>query len=88
MFVLVCSVPDDLSLKVYRVEANWAMMRFPDALTDLDYLCCLRPNWTEVRDAHSHDMQHLELPLHSVQLPVEFNIISLVAFVTCTKRMS
>lgn len=60
----VCSVPDDLSLKVYRVEANWAMMRFPDALTDIDYLCCLRPNWTEVRVAHSRDIQCLELPVH------------------------
>lgn len=42
--------PDDLSLKVYRAEANWAMMQYSDALTDLDYLCCLRPNWTEVRN--------------------------------------
>lgn len=42
--------PDDLSLRVYRAEANWAMMHYSDALTDLDYLCCLRPNWTEVRD--------------------------------------
>lgn len=50
-FFFVCLVPDDQSLKVYRAEANWAMMRFSDALTDLDYLCCLRPNWTEVRDA-------------------------------------
>lgn len=46
----ISSVPDDQSLKVYRAEANWGMMRFSDALTDLDYLCCLRPNWTEVRD--------------------------------------
>lgn len=51
----VCLVPDDPSLKMYRAEANWAMMRFSDALTDLDYLCCLRPNWTEVRDACSLD---------------------------------
>ncbi|KAL7394980.1 hypothetical protein ABVT39_008145 [Epinephelus coioides] len=40
-------VPDDQSLKLYRAEANWGLMRFSDALTDLDYLCCLRPNWTE-----------------------------------------
>ncbi|XP_031158371.1 LON peptidase N-terminal domain and RING finger protein 1 isoform X1 [Sander lucioperca] len=40
-------VPDDQSLKVYRAEANWGLMRFSDALTDLDYLCCLRPSWTE-----------------------------------------
>lgn len=46
-------VPDDQSLKVYRAEANWGLMRFSDALTDLDYLCCLRPNWTEVRDIFS-----------------------------------
>lgn len=39
--------PDDLSLRAYRAEANWAMMHYSDALTDLDYLCCLRPNWTE-----------------------------------------
>lgn len=51
LLFFVCLVPDDQSLKVYRAEANWAMMRFSDALTDLDYLCCLRPNWTEVRDA-------------------------------------
>ncbi|KAF7666133.1 hypothetical protein LDENG_00119550 [Lucifuga dentata] len=40
-------VPNDQSLKVYRAEANLGLMRFSDALTDLDYLCCLRPNWTE-----------------------------------------
>uniref|UniRef100_A0A665U6B2 LON peptidase N-terminal domain and RING finger protein 1-like n=1 Tax=Echeneis naucrates TaxID=173247 RepID=A0A665U6B2_ECHNA len=40
-------VPDDLSLKVYRAEAHWGLLHFSDALTDLDYLCCLRPNWTE-----------------------------------------
>uniref|UniRef100_A0A3Q3FF10 LON peptidase N-terminal domain and ring finger 4 n=1 Tax=Labrus bergylta TaxID=56723 RepID=A0A3Q3FF10_9LABR len=40
-------VPDDQSLKVYRAEANRGLMCFSDALTDLDYLCCLRPNWTE-----------------------------------------
>ncbi|KAM6952715.1 LON peptidase N-terminal domain and RING finger protein 1 isoform 2-T2 [Lycodopsis pacificus] len=40
-------VPNDQSLKLHRAEANWGLMRFPDALTDLDYLCCLRPNWTE-----------------------------------------
>ncbi|TKS72599.1 LON peptidase N-terminal domain and RING finger protein 1 [Collichthys lucidus] len=39
-------VPDDQSLKVYRAEANFGMMRFSDALSDLDYLCRLRPNWT------------------------------------------
>uniref|UniRef100_A0A668AUQ9 LON peptidase N-terminal domain and ring finger 4 n=1 Tax=Myripristis murdjan TaxID=586833 RepID=A0A668AUQ9_9TELE len=39
--------PDDMSMKVYRTEANVGLMRFADALTDLDYLCCLRPNWTE-----------------------------------------
>uniref|UniRef100_A0A3B5APJ6 LON peptidase N-terminal domain and RING finger protein 1-like n=1 Tax=Stegastes partitus TaxID=144197 RepID=A0A3B5APJ6_9TELE len=38
---------DDQSLKVYRAEANCGLMRFSDALTDLDYLCCLRPVWTE-----------------------------------------
>ncbi|XP_035505465.2 LON peptidase N-terminal domain and RING finger protein 1 [Scophthalmus maximus] len=41
------TVPDDQSLKLYRAEANWGLMRFSEALTDLDYLCCLRPNWTE-----------------------------------------
>lgn len=51
-FGFVYLVPDDLSLKVYRAEANWAMMHFSDALTDLNYLCCLRPNWTEVRETH------------------------------------
>lgn len=40
-------VPGDLSLKLYRAEANLGLMHLPDALTDLDYLCCLRPNWTE-----------------------------------------
>ncbi|KAM7389486.1 hypothetical protein PAMP_023462 [Pampus punctatissimus] len=40
-------VPDDQSLRVYRAEANCGLMRFSDALTDIDYLCCLRPNWTE-----------------------------------------
>ncbi|XP_068447707.1 LON peptidase N-terminal domain and RING finger protein 1 [Clinocottus analis] len=41
------SVPNDQSLKLCRAEANWGLMRFSDALTDLDNLCCLRPNWTE-----------------------------------------
>ncbi|KAL6117925.1 uncharacterized protein ACO6RY_15619 [Pungitius sinensis] len=40
-------VPNDQSLKLYRAEANGGLMRFSDALTDLDDLCCLRPNWTE-----------------------------------------
>ncbi|KAM4621258.1 LON peptidase N-terminal domain and RING finger protein 1 [Polymixia lowei] len=39
--------PDDLSLKLYRAEANMGLMCFSEALTDLDHLCCLRPNWTE-----------------------------------------
>ncbi|XP_062249758.1 LON peptidase N-terminal domain and RING finger protein 1 [Platichthys flesus] len=39
--------PDDLSLKLYRAEAHCGLMHFSDALTDLDYLCCLRPNWAE-----------------------------------------
>lgn len=34
---------------LYRVEANWALRHFSEALSDLDYLCSLRPNWTEVR---------------------------------------
>uniref|UniRef100_A0A3P8X375 LON peptidase N-terminal domain and ring finger 4 n=1 Tax=Cynoglossus semilaevis TaxID=244447 RepID=A0A3P8X375_CYNSE len=38
---------DDLALKLYRSEANCGLMRFSDALTDLDYLCCLHPNWSE-----------------------------------------
>ncbi|XP_056129310.1 LON peptidase N-terminal domain and RING finger protein 1 [Lampris incognitus] len=36
-----------MSLKVYSVEANLGLMRFADALTDLDHLCCLQPTWTE-----------------------------------------
>lgn len=47
---LFFSVPHDQSLRLYRVEANWGLRHFSDALTDLDYLCGLRPNWTEVRD--------------------------------------
>ncbi|KAF6738074.1 LON peptidase N-terminal domain and RING finger protein 1 [Oryzias melastigma] len=39
--------PDVQSFRLYRVEANWGLQRFSDALTDLDYLCCLHPNWTE-----------------------------------------
>lgn len=39
--------PGDLSLRLFRAEANLGLMHLPDALTDLDYLCCLRPNWTE-----------------------------------------
>uniref|UniRef100_A0A8C6TIQ2 LON peptidase N-terminal domain and ring finger 1 n=1 Tax=Neogobius melanostomus TaxID=47308 RepID=A0A8C6TIQ2_9GOBI len=45
------SVPGDLSLKFYRAEANLGLMHLHDALTDLDYLCCLRPNWTEILEA-------------------------------------
>ncbi|XP_019739709.1 LON peptidase N-terminal domain and RING finger protein 1 [Hippocampus comes] len=40
-------VPEDPSLKLYRAEANCGLLRFSDALADLDYLCCLRPLWTE-----------------------------------------
>ncbi|XP_027864754.1 LON peptidase N-terminal domain and RING finger protein 1 [Xiphophorus couchianus] len=40
-------VPDNQSLKLFRAEANLGLLRFSDALTDLDYLCCLQPNWTE-----------------------------------------
>ncbi|KAM9741289.1 LON peptidase N-terminal domain and RING finger protein 1 [Menidia menidia] len=40
-------VPNDRSLKMYRAEANLRLSRFADALTDLDYLCCLHPSWTE-----------------------------------------
>ncbi|XP_029021132.1 LON peptidase N-terminal domain and RING finger protein 1 [Betta splendens] len=41
------SVHDDQSLKLYRVEANCGLTRFTDALADLNYLCGLRPSWTE-----------------------------------------
>ncbi|XP_061581792.1 LON peptidase N-terminal domain and RING finger protein 1 [Cololabis saira] len=41
------SVPSDQSLKLYRAEANLGLLCFSDALTDLDYLCCLHPSWTE-----------------------------------------
>ncbi|KAM9377825.1 LON peptidase N-terminal domain and RING finger protein 1 [Pholidichthys leucotaenia] len=40
-------VPDDQSLKMFRAEANWGLLRFSEALTDLDYLCCLHPDWIE-----------------------------------------
>ncbi|XP_037118261.1 LON peptidase N-terminal domain and RING finger protein 1 isoform X1 [Syngnathus acus] len=40
-------VPEDPSLKLYRAEANCGLLRFSDALVDLDSLCCLRPLWTE-----------------------------------------
>lgn len=39
--------PADLSLRLYRAEANLGLMHLPEALTDLDYLSCLRPNWIE-----------------------------------------
>ncbi|XP_076877041.1 LON peptidase N-terminal domain and RING finger protein 1 [Brachyhypopomus gauderio] len=39
--------PADLSLKVWRVEANMGLHRFSDALQDLEDLCYARPNWTE-----------------------------------------
>ncbi|XP_068596511.1 LON peptidase N-terminal domain and RING finger protein 1 [Brachionichthys hirsutus] len=41
------SVPDDPSLTALRVEANCGLMRSSEALADLSYLCCLRPNWPE-----------------------------------------
>ncbi|XP_061643584.1 LON peptidase N-terminal domain and RING finger protein 3 isoform X4 [Phyllopteryx taeniolatus] len=44
-------VPEDLSLRFYRAEANCGLLRFSDALADLDYLCCLRPKWTEILEA-------------------------------------
>lgn len=50
-------VPDDQSLKVFRAEANLGLRRFSDALTDLDYLCCLRPSWTEVRRSGASQTQ-------------------------------
>lgn len=39
---------------MYRAEANLGLTRFPDVLTDLDYLCCLRPDWTEVRETTAY----------------------------------
>ncbi|XP_028816469.1 LON peptidase N-terminal domain and RING finger protein 1-like [Denticeps clupeoides] len=39
--------PDDLSLKLYRSEANAGLCRFAEALCDLDDLCCVRPGWPE-----------------------------------------
>ncbi|KAL2077566.1 hypothetical protein ACEWY4_027070 [Coilia grayii] len=39
--------PEDVSLKVWRAEANMGLRRFSDALRDLDELCSARPNWTE-----------------------------------------
>ena len=54
-------VPDDRSLKMYRAEANSRLLRFSDALTDLDYLCCLHPSWTEVRNLFNSDRSiHLQ----------------------------
>lgn len=49
------SVPNDQSLKLYRAEANLGLLRFSDALMDLDYLCCLHPNWTEVSEGQVLD---------------------------------
>ncbi|TNN52050.1 LON peptidase N-terminal domain and RING finger protein 1 [Liparis tanakae] len=40
-------VPTDQSLKSCRAEANRGLLRFSEALEDLDDLCCRRPNWTE-----------------------------------------
>lgn len=40
--------PDDVSLKVWRAEANMGLRHFSDALHDLDEVCTIRPNWTEV----------------------------------------
>ncbi|MEQ2193485.1 hypothetical protein XENOCAPTIV_030009, partial [Xenoophorus captivus] len=40
-------VPHNQILKLFRAEANLGLLRFSDALADLDYLCCLQPNWTE-----------------------------------------
>ncbi|XP_077466610.1 LON peptidase N-terminal domain and RING finger protein 1-like [Stigmatopora argus] len=40
-------VPEDPSLKLYRAEACCGLLLFSDALADLDYLCSLRPLWTE-----------------------------------------
>ncbi|XP_067104320.1 LON peptidase N-terminal domain and RING finger protein 1 [Osmerus mordax] len=39
--------PDDVCLKVFRAEASVGLRCYPDALRDLDDLCCTRPNWTE-----------------------------------------
>ncbi|XP_031442899.1 LON peptidase N-terminal domain and RING finger protein 1 isoform X1 [Clupea harengus] len=39
--------PNDVSLKVWRAEANMGLRHFSDALNDLDELCNVRPNWTE-----------------------------------------
>ncbi|XP_023846184.1 LON peptidase N-terminal domain and RING finger protein 1 isoform X3 [Salvelinus sp. IW2-2015] len=39
--------PGDVSLKVWRAEANKGLRLFSDALRDLEELCCVHPNWTE-----------------------------------------
>lgn len=59
------SVPDDQSLRMYRAEANWGLMRFSDALMDLDYLCCLRPSWAEVRERAALD-KHITFCFYNV----------------------
>ncbi|XP_058253137.1 LON peptidase N-terminal domain and RING finger protein 1 isoform X2 [Hemibagrus wyckioides] len=40
-------VPDDLSLKAWRAEANTGLRNFSEALRDLEDLCCARPSWAE-----------------------------------------
>lgn len=49
IFSYISTAPEDVSLKVWRAEACMGLRRFSDALRDLDDLCCVRPNWTEVR---------------------------------------
>ncbi|XP_070960095.1 LON peptidase N-terminal domain and RING finger protein 1-like isoform X2 [Oncorhynchus clarkii lewisi] len=39
--------PGDVSLKVWRAEANMGLRLFSDALRDLEDLCCVHSNWTE-----------------------------------------
>ncbi|XP_064875935.1 LON peptidase N-terminal domain and RING finger protein 1-like isoform X1 [Oncorhynchus nerka] len=39
--------PCDVSLKVWRAEANMGLRLFSDALRDLEDLSCVHPNWTE-----------------------------------------
>lgn len=63
-------VPHEQSLRWYRVEANWALRHFSEALTDLDYLCGLRPNWTEVRHVQSWQNRSCHISFAGI-LPIQ-----------------
>lgn len=66
------------------------LRRFSDALRDLDDLCCVRPNWTEVRAVFADCADYLHIgTIHLFRnsvnkININFTFASrVIAFISC-----